>query len=84
MDWRRARGDQNPKHYIFENTGTGAPWKTHIVADMNLGSHEPVAGDITGDGCVDMVTKPWTPSPNNAVGGSAYVLFMHNVSPGCS
>jgi hypothetical protein len=83
MDCQRARGDQNPKHYIFENTGPGRPWKTHVVADMNLGGHEPVAGDVTADGCVDIVTKPWTPSPNNAVDGSPHVLFMHNVSAGC-
>ena len=47
---------------------------------MNLSAHEPVAGDVTVDGCVDIVTKPWSRSPNNAVGRK---LFMHNVSAGC-
>jgi hypothetical protein len=63
-------------------------FRVHII-DRNFegitggGISQTGLADLDGDGCVDIVTKPWTPSPNNAVGGSAYVLFMHNVSSGC-
>jgi hypothetical protein len=50
--------------YVWENTAgpsgrtaTG-PWVEHVVAEKPC--HEAVAGDVDGDGDVDVAFKPWT------------------------
>jgi len=74
-------GDESPKYYIWENVdGKGMEWKEHIICDCNLGGHAAVAGDITGNGLPDFISKPWMPSKNNAVGGKPFVLFLENVT----
>jgi hypothetical protein len=92
QDWQRARpganGEENPRYFLWENLGVGpswsnnpkVEWKEHIIADVNLGGHEIVFGDVTGNGKLDIVGKPWTPSSNNALGGKAFVLFLENIS----
>lgn len=92
QDWQRARpganGEENPRYFLWENLGVGpswsnnatVEWKEHIIADINLGGHEIVFGDVTGNGMLDIVGKPWSPSDNNALGGKAYVLFLENKS----
>lgn len=92
QDWQRARpganGEENPRYFLWENLGVGpswsnnpkVEWKEHVIADINLGGHEIVFGDVTGNGKLDIVGKPWTPSDNNALGGKAFVLFLENKS----
>jgi len=92
QDWQRARpganGEENPRYFLWENLGVGpswsnnpkVEWKEHVIADVNLGGHEIVFGDVTGNGKLDIVGKPWTPSSNNALGGKAFVLFLENIS----
>ncbi len=92
QDWQRARpgakGEENPRYYLWENLGVGpswsnnpkVEWKEHVIADVNLGGHEIVFGDVTGDGMLDIVGKPWSPSDDNALGGKAFVLFLENKS----
>ena len=55
-------------------------FKEHVIADINLGGHEDAIGDVTGDGKIDIVSKPWATSPKNALGGRAYVLILENLS----
>ncbi|CAN5386333.1 hypothetical protein BH23VER1_BH23VER1_10940 [soil metagenome] len=44
--------------YIWENTGAGGGWVEHqIMAGKQC--HEAVAGDVDGDGDIDICTKPW-------------------------
>ncbi|MBM1105873.1 VCBS repeat-containing protein [Aurantibacter crassamenti] len=92
QDWQRARpganGEENPRYFLYENLGVGpswsnnptVEWKEHVIADVNLGGHEVVFGDVTGDGMLDIVGKPWSPSDNNALGGKAFVIFLENKS----
>ena len=75
-------GERPPRWYIWENLdGKGGAWKEHAIFDANLGGHEAVVGDVTGNGRPDVVSKPWRPQPDNGVGGKTYVVFLENVSP---
>lgn len=79
MEW--VRGDRPPRWYIWENLdGKGGSWKEHVILDENLGGHEAVAGDVTGDGQLDIVAKPWRAHPDNSLGGKPFVIFLENVS----
>jgi hypothetical protein len=53
-----------------------------VVSKSSPGGREPLAGDVTSDGCVNSVANPWTRSPNNAVGRGRSV-FRHDLSPEC-
>lgn len=46
--------------FLWENTdGKGGIWKEHLI-HKGLQTHESVAGDVDGDGDIDILTKPWT------------------------
>jgi hypothetical protein len=74
-------GNAPPRWYIWENLdGKGGQWQEHVILDINLGGHDAVVGDITGNGLLDIVSKPWNPQESNAVGGKVYVVFLENIS----
>ena len=74
-------GDGPPRGYVWENVdGANDEWKEHTVFDANLGGHEPVAADFTGNGLPDIVTKPWRAEERNALGGKMFVVFLENIS----
>jgi hypothetical protein len=74
-------GERSPRWYIWENLdGKGGAWQEHVILDANLGGHEAVVGDVTGNGLPDVISKPWSPRKTNAVGGRMYVVFLENVS----
>ena len=74
-------GDGSPRWYIWENLdGRGEQWQEHVILDVNLGGHAAVVGDITGNGLPDIISKPWSPRKDNAVGGKMFVVFLENVS----
>ncbi|MEL6260395.1 MAG: VCBS repeat-containing protein [Cyanobacteria bacterium J06626_6] len=76
-----VRGEGPPRFFIWENVnGDGTAWKEHVILDVNLGGHETLVGDITGNGLPDMLTKPWRSHRKNALNGRMYVLFLENVS----
>jgi hypothetical protein len=92
-EWNRARpgpnGEENPRYFLYENLGVGPAWdgpdatvrfKEHVIADLNLGGHEDAIADLNGDGKIDIVSKPWSASPRNALGGRAFVLILENLS----
>ena len=73
-------GELPPRYYIWENLdGQGGAWQEHVILDANLGGHAAVVGDVTGNGLLDIVAKPWNPRPGNALGGRMFVLFLENV-----
>ncbi len=75
-----VRGDVSPKFYIWENLdGRGGAWQEHVIFDGNLGGHEAVVGDITGNSLPDIIAKPWQPHPDNALGGRMFILFLENL-----
>lgn len=51
------------------------------MLDINLGGHEAVVGDVTGNGWPDIISKPWRPRPENALGGQHYLVFLENLGP---
>lgn len=74
-------GERSPRWYIWENLdGKGEEWREHVILDANLGGHEAVVGDITGNGLPDIIGKPWSPRKDNALGGRMFILFLENVS----
>ena len=76
-----VRGEKPPRFYIWENIdGWGKVWQEHVILDINLGGHATVVGDITGNGSLDIVTKPWRAHRQNALKGKMYVMFLENLS----
>ena len=73
-------GGAAPRWYLWENVdGVGGEWREHIILDANLGGHQTVVGDVTGNGLPDAVSKPWRPSTQNAVDGRMFVVFLENL-----
>jgi hypothetical protein len=80
-EMEHVRGRGSPRWFIWENPeGKEGAWKEHVILDANLGGHEALAGDITGNGRLDIIGKPWHPHPKNAVGGRMFVVFLENLS----
>ena len=75
-------GDGPPRWYMWENVdGRGGAWHEHVIFDGNLGGHATVVGDVTRNGKLDLVSKPWAARSENALGGATFVLFLEDVSP---
>jgi len=74
-------GEWPPRYYIWENLdGLGGAWQEHVILDANLGGHDAVVGDVTGNGLPDILAKPWRPQPSNALEGKMFIVFLENVS----
>lgn len=74
-------GAADPRWYIWENLdGAGGAWREHVILDANLGGHEAVVADFTGNGRPDLIGKPWRARAGNALGGRTFVVFLENVS----
>jgi hypothetical protein len=72
-------GDAPPRWFIWENLdGRGGTWQEHVILDANLGGHAAVVGDLTGNGLLDVIAKPWRAKETNALEGKTYVLFLEN------
>lgn len=74
-------GVRQPRFFIWENVdGKGAHFVEHEILNAGLGGHLALAGDITGNGKLDICSKVWAPRPDNATGGRMHVDFLENVS----
>jgi hypothetical protein len=71
-------GRENPRWIIWENLG-GNKFVERVVLDTKLGGHELQAGDVGGDGDIDICSKPWGPRPWNGNGGKMHVDFLENL-----
>jgi hypothetical protein len=73
-------GERPPRWYIWENLdGKGGAWQEHVILDANMGGHAACVGDVTGNGRLDIIAKPWRASEKNALNGKMFVLFLENV-----
>ncbi len=71
-------GRRNPRWVAWENMG-GNRFQERILLDMALGGHELQAGDVDGDGDIDVCSKPWGVLPWNGNGGRMHVDFLENL-----
>ena len=59
----------------------GGRFAERLILDARLGGHELAAGDVDGDGRIDILSKPWGTRPWNALGGKMHVDFLRNAGP---
>lgn len=53
-----SNSNSSPKAYIWENRdGKGGIWQEHIVLDAGVPAHDAAAGDLDGDGDLDILLK---------------------------
>lgn len=71
-------GRENPRWVLWENLGEGK-FAERIILDSKLGGHELQAGDVDGDGDIDICSKAWGPRPWNANSGRMHVDFLENL-----
>ncbi|MEK7678037.1 MAG: VCBS repeat-containing protein [Verrucomicrobiota bacterium] len=72
-------GRENPRWVLWENLG-GGRFAERILLDARLGGHDLQAGDVDGDGDIDICSKAWGPRPWNANGGRMHVDFLENLA----
>ncbi len=67
--------------FIWENDGGRNPvFSEHVILDSGLGTHNAVAGDVDGDGDIDIAGKLWRARENNANGGANHADFLENLT----
>lgn len=72
-------GRTNPRWIAWENLG-GLKFAEHLLLDTKLGGHELQAGDLDGDGDIDVISKPWGVLPWNGAAGKFHVDVLENLS----
>ncbi|MGK0189938.1 MAG: hypothetical protein ACI9R3_005757 [Verrucomicrobiales bacterium] len=69
--------------FVWENVrGDGSKFVERVILAKNLGTHETQAGDVDGDGDIDLVGKLWQPAPDNGNQGRNHVDYLENLLVG--
>ncbi len=78
MEWL---GKKPYRWFIWENDGGRNPKFTeHVILDSGLGTHNAVAGDVDGDGDIDIAGKLWRAVEGNSNGGANHADFLENLT----
>jgi hypothetical protein len=72
-------GRKNPRCVVWQNLGD-RKFEERIILDEKLGGHELQAGDVDGDGDIDVVSKVWGATSWNGAGGKIHVDFLENLA----
>ena len=74
-------GERPPRWFIWENSdGKGAAFIERVVLDRDLGGHVAVAGDVDGDGDLDICSKLWRPARRNGNDGRNHFDYLENLA----
>lgn len=68
-----------PPHRWFVWENRKGEFVEHPILAKELGTHEAVAGDVDGDGDIDIVGKLWMPVPGNGNEGRNHVDYLENL-----
>jgi hypothetical protein len=78
MEWL---GQAPYRWFIWKNDGSQPPaFSEHVILDNGLGTHNAVAGDVDGDGDIDLAGKLWRPREDNANNGANHADYLENLT----
>jgi hypothetical protein len=71
-----------PRWFLWErlNTPSEVSFEQHIIFDGRLGGHDAIAGDVDGDGDLDICSKIWRVWIENANGGREHADCLENMT----
>ena len=70
-----------PRWYIWEHlNGPGHDFAERVILDAQIGGHDALAGDVDGDGDVDIVSKIWKRWDENANQGREHADLLENLT----
>lgn len=80
VEMEHVGGERPPRWFIWENTDGAGKFVERVILETNLGGHRAMAGDVDGDGDLDICSKPWSAAPTNTNGGRNHFDFLENLS----
>ena len=73
-------GERPPRWFLWENLDGAGTFVERVILDKNLGGHRALAGDVDGDGDLDICSKPWRPAESNNNGGRNHFDLLENLT----
>jgi len=75
--YRNVQGDGSEWEEI--SLGPNTPPPEDFQPPFAFDATKAVVGDVTGNGKLDILGKPWPPVEGNAVGGKMFVVFLEGI-----